>query len=83
MSYTDNDDGTITDNNTGLMWEKKDSLGGGADPDNAHDADNTYSWSSSGTDPDGTAFTDFLGELNGCESSDGNAITGGRGIQFA
>ena len=23
LSYTDNGDGTITDNNTGLMWEKK------------------------------------------------------------
>jgi hypothetical protein len=22
MSYTDNDDGTVTDNNTGLMWQK-------------------------------------------------------------
>jgi hypothetical protein len=24
MSYTDNDNGTVTDNNTGLMWQKQD-----------------------------------------------------------
>jgi hypothetical protein len=28
LSYTDNGDGTVTDNNTGLMWEKKDDSGG-------------------------------------------------------
>ncbi len=37
-SYTDNGDGTITDKNTGLMWEKKDQSGG------IHDWGNTYSW---------------------------------------
>ncbi|MFT4570072.1 MAG: hypothetical protein ACI91F_000942, partial [Candidatus Binatia bacterium] len=51
LSYTDNGDGTITDNNTGLMWEKKD--------DNPtptiHDIDNTYTWSlGSPYDMDGT-----------------------------
>lgn len=35
LSYTDNGDGTITDNVTGLMWEKKDDSGG------IHDKDNT------------------------------------------
>ena len=35
LSYTDNGDGTITDNNTGLMWEKKDDSGGIHDMDNA------------------------------------------------
>ncbi|MGH7856865.1 MAG: DUF1566 domain-containing protein [Candidatus Binatia bacterium] len=49
LSYTDNGDGTITDDNTGLMWEKKDSLGappngGPRNPLNPHDADNCYSW---------------------------------------
>ena len=36
--FVDNGDGTVTDNQTGLMWEKKDSSGG------VHDWDNTYTW---------------------------------------
>jgi hypothetical protein len=35
LSYTDNDDGTVTDHNTGLMWEKKDDSGGIHDKDNS------------------------------------------------
>lgn len=62
LSYTDNGDGTITDNVTGLMWEKKDDSGG------IHDKDNGYSWSgpSYGTtnDMDGTISTVFLATLN-------------------
>ena len=42
--FTDNGDGTITDGWTGLMWEKKVKLDTAADPNNPHDADNTYSW---------------------------------------
>ncbi len=38
LSYTDNGDGTITDNNTGLMWEKK------SDDGSIHDKDTTYTW---------------------------------------
>ena len=38
LSYTDNLDGTITDNNTGLMWEKKDDAGGD------HDKDDYFDW---------------------------------------
>lgn len=37
-SYVDNGDGTITDANTGLMWEKKDRAGG------IHDIATTYTW---------------------------------------
>jgi len=37
-SFTDNGDGTITDNATGLMWEKL------SDDDGIHDKDNTYTW---------------------------------------
>ncbi len=36
LRYTDNGDGTITDNSTGLMWEKKSFDGG------LHDMQNTY-----------------------------------------
>ena len=70
LSYTDNGDGTITDNNTGLMWEKKDDSGG------IHDWENTYTWCedvnplcgllAGGTnDMDGTIVTTFLATLNG------------------
>jgi len=77
--FVDNGHGTVTDNWTGLQWEKKTTAAGSgqnfADP---HDVNNRYSWSSGGSDPDGTVFTDFLGELNnGCESADGITVTGG------
>jgi hypothetical protein len=39
LSYTDNGDGTITDNNTGLMWAKQDN---NVDP--LHDMDTVYTW---------------------------------------
>jgi len=57
LSYTDNGDGTFTDNNTGLMWELKDGDDGVADYSNPHDADNWYTWYE--------AATVFLDELNG------------------
>ena len=46
-SYTDNGNGTITDNVTGLIWEKLDNLNFAADFSNIHDADNNYSTSTS------------------------------------
>jgi len=71
--FTDNGDGTITDTSTGLQWEKKDSFDdapdmvtcpGSASCSNPHDADNRYQWSAEGTNPDGSAYTDFLAKLN-------------------
>jgi hypothetical protein len=58
--YVDNGDGTVTDYDTGLMWEQK------TDDGSVHDKDNVYSWTATvgGTTPDGTAFTAFLGTLN-------------------
>ena len=38
LSYQDNGDGTVTDQNTSLMWEKKDQAG------SLHDWNNTYAW---------------------------------------
>lgn len=38
LSYVDNGDGTITDTNTGLMWEKL------SDDDSIHDEHNVYNW---------------------------------------
>lgn len=77
QAFVDNLDGTITDTNTGLMWEKKrkrdavytdcsaTEAGACADP---HDADNLYDWSDGPccpeTDYDGGAVTVFLEQLN-------------------
>ena len=62
-SFTDNGDGTITDNTTGLMWEKK------SDDGSIHDKDDAYTWcgASCGTTNlmDGTITTTFLATLNG------------------
>lgn len=69
--YLDNGNGTVTDYDTGLQWEKKDSPGGGfsicpggATCNNPHDVDNGYDWSISGSAADGGAFGDFLSKLN-------------------
>jgi hypothetical protein len=63
--YTDNGDGTVTDNLTGLVWEKKTNLDGVPNGGDLHDADNTYTWSTgSPYAEDGTAFTTFLSGLN-------------------
>lgn len=50
LSFTDNGDGTITDNRTGLMWEKH------SDDGSIHDKDNTYTWAN--------AFATKVGALN-------------------
>ena len=70
----DNGNGTITDKQTGLMWEKKAAFNNAPvictspalcpDP---HDADNVYTWTDANTptsNPTGTAFTVFLAQLN-------------------
>jgi len=49
--YLDNGDQTITDFDTGLMWEKKDDAGG------LHDKDGSFSWI--------VAMSDWLSEVNG------------------
>jgi hypothetical protein len=47
QSYTDNGNGTITDNVTGLMWEALDQLTYGGNPSDIHDAGNSYTtWAS-------------------------------------
>ena len=71
--FVDNGDGTITDSQTGLMWEIKTTGGGGL-----QDVTRVYTWSSSGSDPDGALFTTFLAQMN-CESStDGSCPFGGK-----
>jgi hypothetical protein len=66
--------GTVSDRETGLLWEQKTGtfdLGPGGNVDcsltpcpDPHDVNNLYQWSSSGDAPDGNAFTDFLVKLN-------------------
>src|SRR5262249_242358 len=75
--YLDNGDGTVSDLNTGLVWEKKDNLDSTTNFSDPHDADNLYSWSTSGTVPDGTVYTTFLAQLNNRSSTDGTATSGG------
>jgi hypothetical protein len=48
---------TVEDPATGLLWEMKTASGVNA-------WFNTYTWSSTGTAPDGTAYTVFLADLN-------------------
>jgi hypothetical protein len=73
LGYEDNGDGTITDLNTGLMWEKKVGFSGGGGPAcanetgacaNPHDADNVYIWSAASPNYDGGVVTIFLEQLN-------------------
>lgn len=57
--WIEHGDGTVTDRLTGLQWEMK------TDDDSIHDKDDTYSWSSgSPWNPDGTAYSIFLAQLN-------------------
>lgn len=69
---------TVLDHQAGLEWEKKDSLGGGANLANAHDADNTYTWAVAGSPStqSGAMFSDFLVKLNGTVV-DATKTTGG------
>ncbi len=59
--FTDNGDGTVSDNLTVLVWEKKTTDG------TVHTVGNAYMWTakSGGTLEDGTVFTSFLDTLNG------------------
>jgi hypothetical protein len=59
--YVDNGDGTVTDNLTGLMWEKKTTACSGE----ITCYTNQYAWTSTGTAADGSLFTNFLATLNG------------------
>jgi uncharacterized protein DUF1566 len=67
LRHRDNGDGTISDLNTGLMWEKKSDDGG------LHDQDNAYFWDN-GCCGDGSEETiwDWLDDVNG-EAGEGFA----------
>jgi hypothetical protein len=55
LAFVDNGDGTITDLNTGLMWEKKGDAGG------LHDKDNVYLWTGNGSQE---TIWDWLDDVN-------------------
>ena len=72
-SFTDNGNGTVTDNTTGLMWEQKTGVVGGPQNYNdPHNTNNLYSWydpATSGGFPgypsgDGTDTQSFITSLN-------------------
>jgi len=75
--YVDNGDGTITDNQTGLMWEKKSPAGTG----DVHDVNNSYTWYDPAIDSihgaSGTLFSVFLQQLNGLTFSGGTSCFAG------
>ncbi len=74
--FVDNGDGTVTDRQTGLQWEKKIDLDGVVVNPSPHDADNRYLWNSGpGTSPDGGVFVTFLALLNNCTTTDGTTAT--------
>ena len=59
MSYLDNGDGTVTDLNTGLMWEKKGDDGG------LHDRDLAFMWSDLYLEnPNTDTIWDWLDHIN-------------------
>lgn len=60
QTFTDNGDGTITDNTTKLMWETKGQVY------DIHNFGLTYTWASNSSNPqmDGTIKTEFLDVLN-------------------
>jgi hypothetical protein len=76
--FVDNGNGTVTDNQTKLVWEQKTTaVGSGTDFTNAHDVDNHYGWSTGWPcGPTGAVFTDFLYRLNGGTSPDGVSTSG-------
>jgi hypothetical protein len=58
---------TVTDNLTGLVWEvKTTAVGSGQNGADRHDVDNNYTWSTSSPyiNEDGTAYSDFLSNVN-------------------
>src|ERR1700722_2625241 len=77
LSYTANGDGTITDNNTKLMWEAKEGCDGASSASDLHDGDNFYQWAGQ-CSPGGA-----LCETNAdCTSPQTCKITDGQGTGY-
>src|SRR5262245_22183850 len=73
--FVDNGDGTISDTQTGLIWEKKDQRGG------AHDVDSRFPWAGVCTDQNGVPCSGIVGctfcQPDAAAESTCNAATGG------
>jgi Protein of unknown function (DUF1566)/Collagen triple helix repeat (20 copies) len=81
--YVANGDGTVTDNESGLMWEIETSTSCAGV---VTCTTSQYTWSSSGTLADGTLFTTFIAGLNGGDyysPSAGQDVSTGAGSCFA
>src|ERR1700722_18051520 len=65
-----NGDGTLTDNQTGLMWELATGTVGGTATSDVKDVNARYTWSTGDNNPDGTLYTAFLATLNSDASAD-------------
>ena len=92
--FADNGDGTITDNQTGLMWEKKVKLDSTTDYANLEDADNHYQWAGvcsvntgKTCQPDAAAAATCAAGVEGvatscdqCAGGDGTCTVGGIGM---
>jgi hypothetical protein len=65
--FVDNGDGTITDHQTGLMWEKKDQSGG------LDDVNNVYVWAGDCSDGSGLCQPDD-GAFATCAAATGTAV---------
>lgn len=87
--WTDNGDGTATDNKTGLTWELKTGavgeelprecglITGPVECSDLHDVQNAYrSATTGGSAPTGSVFSRFLTLLNRAVSEDGRSSTG-------
>ena len=61
LKYVDNDDGTITDWNTGLMWEKKCDT---CDPTNLHHGYQQFVWSRKEITDSTDTIWDFIDDVN-------------------
>ncbi len=82
LSYVDNGDGTITDTNTGLMWEKKIK---DSDSESVHEVDRQFDWcavSGGGTCQsasqwmNGSITSTFLATLNDTANGGQNCFAG-------
>jgi hypothetical protein len=77
LRYTNNNDGTVTDDSTKLMWEVK--CGSVSTPANCgvRDVLNQYNWSNTGGPADGTLFSVFQRGLNNTCDGDGVMVCDG------
>lgn len=76
--FVDNGDGTVTDSQTGLQWEKKVDT---QDPQDPHRVSLLLAWTDGGMIPDGPAFTQFLFALNRGAIGVGDCVVDGAGVQ--